>query len=366
MLDTFISPLVLTKIRVPAIRLRLVTRPRLLEMLESQNGERFTLVSAPAGYGKTTLLKEWAQVLLGKGMALAWYSLDASDDDPIPFSAYLIGSLAQALGDSSELQHLQQLMRTSPEMDIQKIVQLTINAILLSKRDSVLILDDYHLISSPKVHLAVAYLLEHLPENMRVVIGSRTDPPLPLGRMRARGDMLEIRMDQLCFTESETEIFLNDLMQLFLSGNEVFSLRERTEGWIAGLQLAALSLSGRDDKEKVIESFSGSSRLLKDYLFEEVFARQTRQEQTFLLTTSILERMCAPLCEVLLSSHSGSGEILKKLEQANLFVVALDEEGIWYRYHHLFGEFLRNRLDKEDPGRIAALHRAASSLTNKN
>jgi LuxR family maltose regulon positive regulatory protein len=369
MMDTLVSPLVLTKIRVPARRPRLVARPRLLELLGQRSGASLVLVSAPAGYGKTTLLMDWAQALLGKGMAVAWYALDASDDDLIPFSAYLIASLAQALGESAELAHLGHLLRTSPGMDVQKVLQSAINAILLSGQECLLVLDDYHLIHSPDIHQAVGYLLEHLPENLRVAVGSRTDPPLPLGRMRARGEMLEIRPGELSFTESETARFLNDLMQLALSAEGIASLKERTEGWIAGLQLAAISLAGREDKEKVIESFSGSHRFLVDYLLEEVFKRQTDEVQTFLLTTSILERMCGPLCDALmcdalmcdgLMGSSGGREVLEELEQANLFVVALDEEGYWYRYHHLFGTFLRARLLKQDAGQVAARHRAAT------
>ena len=222
-----------------------------------------------------------------------------------------------------------------------------------------LILDDYHLIASPAIHAAIAFLLEHRPENLRIAIGSRSDPPLPLARLRARGQMLEIRSASLRFTTGETAQFLNEIMRLDLSPEGIATLEERTEGWVTGLQLAALSLSGRADKERLIASFRGSHRYLVEYLMEEAVNRQPEDIQTFLLSTSILGRMSAPLCDAILSQPSGSEAILEQLEQANLFVIALDDQGCWFRYHHLFRDFLQTRLRKVLPERIAGLHRAA-------
>ncbi|MDD5468825.1 MAG: LuxR C-terminal-related transcriptional regulator [Anaerolineales bacterium] len=372
-----VSPLVLTKLRAPATRARLISRPRLIGLLATENGASFVLVCAPAGYGKTTLLAEWAQSLMKNGTAVAWYALDPSDDDPIPFKSYLIASFIHALGPNTELAQIAQLLRSSPEMDFSRILPAVINAIISCERECVLILDDYHLIEAPAIHNALAYLLEHLPENLRIAVGSRSDPPLPLARLRARGQLLEIRAAGLRFTIDETAQFLNEVMQLELSVQGISVLEERTEGWVAGLQLAALSLSASADKEQVIASFTGSHRYLVEYLMEEVVNRQPEEAQSFLLATSILERLCAPLCDALLvdkleglqveklpstfepSNVRTCQQILEYLEHANLFLVPLDDERIWYRYHHLFRDFLQTRLNKTQPERINALHRAA-------
>ncbi|RPI78324.1 MAG: helix-turn-helix transcriptional regulator, partial [Chloroflexi bacterium] len=359
-----VSPLVLTKLRVPAVRSRLISRARLVDILSSENLPGFILVCAPAGYGKTTLLLEWARVLKEKGTAIAWYALDPGDDAPIPFSSYFITSFIQALGHIPELTRIAQLLRSSPEMDMQSVLASAINAIISVDRECVLILDDYHLISAPAIHSALAYLIEHRPENLRVVISSRSDPPLPLARLRARGQLLEIRTASLCFTPTETAQFLNEVMQLELSPQGVAVLDERTEGWVTGLQLAALSLSSRADKEQVLSSFTGTHRYLVEYLMDEVVNQQPENVISFLLSTSILERLCAPLCDSLLGGFAlnqttSSEAVLKQLEQANLFVVTLDDQGFWYRYHHLFRDFLQSRLDKDQPEKRNTLHRAA-------
>ncbi len=353
------SPLVLTKLRLPAGRPRIISRVHLLDLLAPEFGASLILVCAPAGYGKTTLLTEWAQSLMKNGTAVAWYALDQSDDDPIPFMSYLVTAFIQALGPIPDLVQIAQLLRSSPEMDLQRILPIIINAITLSGRDCVLFLDDYHLISAPAIHSAIAYILERLPENLHIVIGSRSDPPLPLARLRARQQLAEIRTGSLRFRPDEATQFLNEIMQLRLSPDQIIALEERTEGWVAGLQLVALSLSGRADKEQVIASFSGSHRFLVDYLMDEVVNRQRPEVQSFLLSTSILERLCAPLCDALPDATPHSEAILKLLEQANLFVVALDDQGNWFRYHHLFRDFLQTRLNKTQPERINRLHRAA-------
>ncbi len=324
------------------------------------------MVVAPAGYGKSTLLAEWSQSLQQNGYAVAWYALDSSDDAPILFGSYLVASLAQVLGPIAELAHLTQLLRSSPEIDLQRILPAIINTVASCDRNCVLILDDYHLIGAPVIHSAMAFLLEYLPANMHVAIGSRADPPLHLARLRARGQLLEIRAADLRFIEAETAQFLNGVMQLELSPDGITALEERTEGWIAGLQLAALSLSGRSDKERFVASFTGSHRYLVEYMLEEVVNRQTEEVQSFLQATSILERICTPLCDAILGKASPNEAILEHLEQANLFVIALDDQGYWYRYHHLFRDFLQTRLSKAQPERIPALHRAACEWLTAN
>jgi LuxR family maltose regulon positive regulatory protein len=363
-MEALTSPLVLTKLHVPTARPRNIPRARLVERLATETGAGLILICAPAGYGKTTLLVEWAQSLLKNGAAVAWYALDPGDDDPIPFGSYLIASFMQALGPVAELAHIAQLLRTSPEIDLPRILPTLINAVIASDRECLLVLDDYHLIGVPAIHSALAYLLEHLPQNLRVVIGSRSDPPLPLARLRARGQLLEIRAASLRFTTGEATQFLNEVMQLELSPEAVAVLEERTEGWVAGLQLAALSLAGRADKERLIPTFAGSHRYLVEYLMEEVVNRQPGEVRSFLLSTSILERLCASLCDAVLGDGTPNGPspsqaILQQLEQTNLFVVALDDQGDWYRYHHLFRDFLQTRLNKTQPERINMLHRAA-------
>jgi len=393
-MDGLDSPLVLTKLRVPAARPRLIPRTRLIDLLDAESGKCFILVCAPTGYGKTTLLAEWAQSLQKNGTAVAWYALDSSDDDPIPFGAYLVASITQALGPISGLAHIAQLLRSSPEIDLQRILQSLINAVVSSDRDCVLVLDDYHLIGVPAVHSAIAYLIDHLPENLRIAIGSRSDPPLPLARLRARGQLLEMRTAGLRFTPDETASFLNEAMRLELSPQGVAALEERTEGWVAGLQLAALSLAGREDKERFIASFTGGHRYLVEYLMEEVVNRQPEEVQEFLICTSILDRLCADLCDELIKDDPGessqdlrggrtygaevdpiiqtgsssfilhpssldSSFILDLLDRSNLFLIPLDETRTWYRYHHLFRDFLQTRLLKDRPERISTLHRAA-------
>jgi LuxR family maltose regulon positive regulatory protein len=382
MMDAAASPLVLTKIRVPVARPRQIPRTRLVEQLNAERGKGFILVSAPAGYGKTTLLSEWAQSLLGKGIAVAWYALDPSDDDPLPFGAYLVASLMQALGALPELARIAQRLRASPEVDLQRILPSIINVVVSSDQACMLVLDDYHLIASPAIHSALAYLLEHLPENLRLALGSRSDPPLPLARLRARGQLLELRTAGLRFSPGEIASFMNETMQLDLSPELLNTLEARTEGWVTGLQLAALvyqsprSQAGPADAESLLSSFSGSHHYLMEYLLEEVVSRQPKEVQSFLLLTSILERMCVPLCDALLGSarldaaisreSAQSEAILDSLEQANLFLVALDERGTWYRYHHLFRDFLQTRLLKNQPERATALHRTASEWLAAN
>ena len=309
-MDSPASPLVLTKLRVPAARPRLVSRVRLLDRLADESSSGLILVCAPAGYGKTTLLAEWSRLLQQSGTAVAWYALDAGDADPIVFSTYLVASFIEALGPLPELVQAVQRLRAAPESDPQRVLPALINSLLSSERACALILDDYHLVSSPVIHNALAYLHEHRPGNLRIAIGSRADPPLSLARLRAGGELLEIRTAGLRFNGEEAGQFLNEVMRLELSPAGVAALEARTEGWAAGLQLAALSLTGRPDKETLIASFSGSHRYLVEYLLEEVVGRQPPAVQTFLLATAVLERLCAPLCDAMLGQGSGSQAIL--------------------------------------------------------
>lgn len=373
-MDAIASPLVLTKLRVPAPRPRHLPRAHLVERLAPDTGASVVLVCAPAGYGKTTLLSEWARGLTAQRTAVAWFSIDPGDDDPLPFGHYLVAALAQALGPAPELSRVAQLLRSSPDLDLQTILPAIINTVAAGSRDCALVLDDYHLISSPAIHAAMAFLLERLPENMRIALGSRAEPPLPLARWRARGRLLEMHAADLRFTPAETARFLNEVMHLDLPAATTAALEERTEGWVAGLQLAALSLPDHPDRATFLSSFSGGHRYLVEYLLEEVVGQQPQHVQSFLFSTSILERLCGPLCDAVLGAEQGpqdvsetrpapahpSASILEELERTNLFLIPLDDERQWYRYHHLFRDFLRGRLDKTRPEYAPALHRAAA------
>ncbi len=358
-METEASPLVFTKLSPPVSRQRAIPRERLMARLSTEDAPGFTLVCAAAGYGKTTLLADWARRMQQSGTLTAWVALDENDDSPITFAAYLAGSLIQALGPRPELTRLAQALRSSTEIDPGHVIAVIINAVMAAGQKCVLILDDYHLITSPAIHTSVAYLLEHLPGNMRVVIGSRSDPPLPLARLRARGAMLELRAADLRFTRSEAAAFLNDFMQLGLPEEDIAALETRTEGWVTGLQLAGLSLLGQPDNAPQIDTFGGSHRYLVEYLLDEVVNRQTAGVQAFLLATSLLERLCAPLCQAVTPADASAGEMLDQLEQANLFVIALDDQGVWYRYHHLFRDFLQARLRKTRPESVPGIHRLA-------
>lgn len=357
-------PIVSTKLNVPPVRARSVLRPRLMERMHAGADRKLTLVSASAGFGKTTLVSAW---LADCERPAAWLSLDDKDNEPTRFLSYLVAalqSIAPRLGEG--VLGVLSLPQTPPAEAILTSVLRDIAELPLS---FALVLDDYHVVKDETIHQAIAFLLERLPRNMRLVIATREDPPLPLARLRVRNDLTEIRGDDLRFTLAEAAAFLNDVMGLRLAAGEIEALESRTEGWIAGLQLAALSMHGQDDASAFIASFAGSDRYIIDYLVEEVFLRQPEEIQQFLLSTSILERMCGPLCDALLPQAALSGqEALEQLERANLFVVPLDRERRWYRYHHLFGELLRERrqrtsgsspANREDAG-TAALHARAS------
>jgi LuxR family maltose regulon positive regulatory protein len=358
-----------TKFFKPSLRPSLIARPQLIAQLNAALGSgtqgftaRLTLVSAPAGFGKTTLVSSWLAQLADlkrhySDKSAAWLSLDKDDNDPVRFLTYLIAALqtvAPTIGESA-IHSLQ-----APQAPaLETILTLLINDLSQNDQFLILILDDYHLITSPSVHQTLTFLLEHLPPALHLLIISRSDPPLPLARLRASRQVIELRADDLRFTFDEVTLFFNQVMKLKLSNEEVEALEQRTEGWVAGLQLAALSMQGRDDLPNFIADFTGSHRLILDYLTDEVLEQRPGGSKDFLLQTSILDRLCGPLCDAVTGQH-GSQTVLERLEQANLFLMPLDDSRHWYRYHHLFAEMLQARLRHNQPELLPALHRRAS------
>ncbi len=338
MSETFL----LTKLYVPPPRPKIVFRPRLIERLNEglSSGCKLTLISASAGFGKTTLVSEW---VAGCEKPVAWLSLDEGDNDPARFLIYVIATLQTIVADLGK--GLLAALQSPQPPPSETILTTLLNEISTIPNNFVLVLDDYHVIDSQPVDQALTFLVEHLPPRMHLVIATREDPPLPLSRLRARGQLTELRAADLQFTPAEAAEFLNQVMGLGLTDGDVAALETRTEGWIAGLQLAALSMQGHQDAASFIKSFTGSHRFVLDYLVEEVLQQQSESIQTFLLRTSILDRMCGPLCDAILLNSPASGqETLEHLEHTNLFIVPLDSERHWYRYHHLFGDLLRQRL----------------------
>ena len=351
--------LLLTKLYIPPPRPNTVLRPRLVERLNEGMHGRLTLVSAPAGFGKTTLISEW---LAGCERPVAWLSLDAGDGDPARFLAYLASAL-QTIDENYGKGLLAVLNTPQPQPPpIESLLTGLLNEISTIPNNFVIVLDDYHVIDSSPVDQALNFLVEHQPPQMHLVIATREDPPLPLARLRAHGQLTEVRAADLRFTPAEAAHFLNRIVGLNLRDVDIAALEARTEGWIAGLQLAALSMQGRADAAGFIKSFTGSHHFVLDYLVEEVLKQQSESIQTFLLRTSILDRLCGPLCDAVLCSPSASGqETLDYLERTNLFIVPLDSERRWYRYHHLFGDLLRQRLGQSlRPEAIAEDHIRAS------
>jgi LuxR family maltose regulon positive regulatory protein len=340
------TPILATKLYIPPPRPNVVLRPRLIELLNEGLHRKLTLLSAPPGFGKTTLLSDW---LAGCGRPAAWLSLDEGDHDPTRFLTYLVAAL-QAIAPNLGAGVLGMLQSTPPPPP-DSILTALLNDMTTTISDHVvLVLDDYHLLDAHPVDQALTFLLDHLPPQMHLVIATREDPQLPLARLRAQGHLTELRVVDLRFTSSEAAEFLIQVMNLTLSADDIVALETRTEGWIAGLHLAAISLQGHPDTRdatRFIQSFTGSHHFVMDYLVEEVLQQQPERVQSFLLCTSILDRMCGPLCEAMVRDHttSGSGQAtLEYLEHANLFIVPLDNERQWYRYHHLFAELLRQRL----------------------
>ena len=360
------APLLETKLYVPRSRRGLVPRPRLIERLDRGIASTLMLVSAPAGFGKTTLLTEW----LAAGPAgpagerlVAWLSLDRGDNDPASFWTYVIAALrtvASGVGESALA--LLQAPRSPP---LETVLTALLNDLGATAGDIVLVLDDYHVVDARDVQDGMAFLLDHLPPQLHVVIAGRADPALPLARLRGRGELVEIRAAELRFTPDEAAAYLNEMMGLQLTARDVAALEGRTEGWIAALQLAALSMQGRDDVAGFIAGFAGDDRYVVDYLGEEVLQRQSARVQAFLLQTSILGRLSGPLCDAV-TGQGGGKAMLEALDRGNLFLVPLDDRRRWYRYHQLFADVLQARLLDEQPGQVPDLHRRASAWYQQN
>jgi len=350
------SPLLATKLRVPRPRPGIVARPRLWERLDRTTESKLTLISAPAGFGKSTLLGEWLAAAPRDEQLVAWLSVDEADNEPQTFWTYLISALrtvAPGIGDDA----LSLLESSQPQIHV--ALASLLNELGEASTDVALVLDDYHVIDTPNIHEGMAYLLDHLPEPIHLVIATRADPALPLARLRARGELMEIRAADLRFTHDETAAYLNEVMGLDLGARDITTLEGRTEGWIAALQLAALSMQGRENVAGFIAGFAGDDRYIVDYLVGEILQREPEEVRRFLLQTSILSRLTGPLCHAV-TGEAGSTAMLEALDRRNLFLVPLDDRRQWYRYHQLFADMLRARLLAEQPDRAHELHRRAS------
>jgi LuxR family maltose regulon positive regulatory protein len=349
-------PLLATKIHAPRLRTQLVSRKHLIEQIQKGVEGPLTLLSAPAGSGKTTLLTQWLQET---ELPVAWLSLEPTDNDPTRFLTSLIAAL-QTLNAHigiAALAALQTLQPPSPEM----VLTLLVNDLMERGAGAMaLVLDDYHVITTSSIQHGITYLLEHLPPQMHLLLATRADPPLPLARLRARGQLMEVRATNLRFGPAETRTFLQEVMGLDLETSAIALLEQRTEGWIAGLQLAALSLQGKADHTAFLTAFSGTNRFVLEYLTDEVLAHQHESVQAFLLHTCILERLSGPLCDAVTEQEGGQA-MLEVLDNANLFVVPQDEERLWYRYHHLFATALHRHLQQREPLLLPTLHRRASA-----
>lgn len=357
------GPLLETKLHIPGRSDLRVPRQRLSDHLSQVGGAKVAVISAPAGFGKTTAITEWLESLPVDGRRVAWLSLDERDNDPITFWTYSVAALRTALGN--EFGVGSSTLMQSSRAPLDAVVATLLNELLTADTDVVLVLDDYHVITAPEIHQSVTLLLERLPSRLRVVIASRADPPLPLGRLRVGGRLVEVRAGDLRFTADETASYLERTAAATLSSIDVATLAERTEGWVAALQMAALSMQGRDDISSFIAEFAGDDRYIVDYLAEEVLDRQTDDVRQFLLRTSILDRLSGPLCDAV-TEQRGGRSTLQRLERANMFLVPLDHRGQLYRYHHLFAEVLRAHLYDEDPDAAPELHRRASAWFESN
>jgi LuxR family maltose regulon positive regulatory protein len=351
-----------TKLYIPPARSQLVLRPRLIERLNEGHplGRKLTIISAPAGFGKTTLISEW---VAGCDRPIAWLSLDDGDSDPIRFLIYLVTALQTIAPNVGEV--VLSLLRSPQPPPTESILIALLNEITTIQDNFIFVLDDYHLTDSKAVDNALTFLVEHQPPQMHLVITTREDPNLPLAQLRARGKLTELRIADLRFTAAEAGEFLNKVMGLNLSAENISVLEARTEGWIAGLQLAALSMQGHQDVSGFIQAFAGDHRYIVDYLVEEVLQRQPEPIRNFLLQTAILERLNGPLCDAI-TSQSGGKARLETLQRGNFFLIPLDDKRHWYRYHHLFADVLHMHLMTEQPDQVPALHQRASEWYEQN
>jgi len=367
------ASILVTKLFIPPTRPELVPRPRLIEQMNEGLHRKLTLISAPAGFGKTTLVTEWLANLrldAKKGNqienGIAWLSLDEGDNDLVRFLTYFIAALNQIEGiDATYGKGALSMLQSPQPPPTETVLTSLINEIATISDRIILVLDDYHLIVAQPIHDALTFLLEHQPPQIHLIIATREDPHLPLAGLRAKNQMTELRATDLRFTSSEAAEFLNRVMGLDLSAEDIAALETRTEGWIAGLQLAAISMQGRDDATNLIKSFTGSHRLVLDYLIEEVLEQQPDSIQAFLLQTSILDRLNGALCDALTGQANGF-RTLEYLDHANLFIVPLDDERQWYRYHHLFADLLHRRLEQTLPDQVPILQNKASEWFQAN
>jgi LuxR family transcriptional regulator, maltose regulon positive regulatory protein len=348
--------LISTKLHAPRMQLGMVSRPRLVARLVAGRERKLALLCAPAGWGKTTLLGEWL-ASPEESRQFAWLSLDPGDGDPGRFWSYVIGALREVRPDAGDAALAALPAAGAAPSDA--VIPLLVNDLAAVEEPLVLVLDDYHLVRGAAVHDSVAFLLRRLPAGVQLAVACRADPPLPLGGLRAAGDVVEIRAAELGFSEDEAAEFLNDSLGLGLDATDVGSLHARTEGWVAGLRLAALSIERHGDRRAGVDALTGEDRQIGDYL-HEVLAEQPAGLREFLLRTSILERFCASLCEAV-TGDANATEQLERVERSNLFLVPLDSRGEWYRYHHLFAELLRHELVRASPELAAELHRRASA-----
>ncbi|MGB0384586.1 MAG: AAA family ATPase, partial [Ardenticatenaceae bacterium] len=354
------NQLLTTKLFMPRLRPSVVERAHLVARLEAGRYGKLTVVSAPAGFGKTTLIAQWLDQITDAERC--WLSLDASDNTFSRFVSYLIAALQQIQPEVGA--SLLSLLQEASLPSVDEVMTTLINELSASLgKPFILVLDDYHLISEDAIHKGLTFLLTYMPPELHLVLISRTEPPFPLIRLRARGQISEIRATDLRFSKSEATDFLNQVMKLQLTSDEVAMLEARTEGWIASLQLAALAIQSSSTehakRQGLIASFGGRDRYVADYLVGEVLQQQSSQMQRFLLETAPLERLCGDLCDYVRRGE-GSQAILEQLEAANLFIVPLDHERRWYRYHHLFADLLRHRLQQSEPAQVPTLHRRAS------
>jgi LuxR family maltose regulon positive regulatory protein len=357
------TSLLTTKLNIPPLRPKMVPRPRLIERLKEGLSYNLVLVSAPAGFGKTTLLSEWVHQSQPR-IRMVWISLDKGDNDPVRFWDYFITALQTIQSGCG--QKILPLLHSAQPLSAELVLTALMNDLSSVISDFFIVLDDYHLIESQQIHDGVAFLLEHMPSRMHLIIASRADPTLPLANFRGKGMMLEIRTDDLRFSQDDATGLFKELKTPELSERDIAALIERTEGWVVGLKMAALSMKGQKDIPGFIASFTGSQRYIMDYLMEEVLQKQSPELRDFLIKTSVLERLTAPLCDAVTGRHD-SQDTLLNLERGHLFIVPLDETRQWYRYEHLFADLLRHQLEVVfGPEKVTVLHRQASQWFEDN
>ena len=349
-----------TKLNVPPVRPSHVQRVELIRKLDKLREYKLALIVASAGYGKTALVSEW---IAQSPMSVVWFSIDAGDNDSVRFWDYVIAAIQTVYPDTGE-QTLTLLHEPMP-LPVETILSTLINELSALPDLLTVVLDDYHVIESPTIHEGLAFLVEHMPAQIRLIMTTRADPPLPLARMRVHSQLLELRSTDLRFTPPQIATFFTDVMGLTLTTDEVKALDTRVEGWIAGLQLAGLALQGKSDPAEFIASFAGDHHYVLDYLGDEILDRLPDAMQQFLLQTSILERLNADLCDTV-TGAAESRSALEYLERNHFFVVALDDKRQWYRYHRLFADFLHHRLGLKYPDRVKELHQWASHWFEQN